>query len=134
MMYLTGQFALNLPCDLKTCGDWHTTALRWSNIKLIDSSLSIYGDYGIEKNKKIPEHSGYYNVANHIRAILDLLVVERFDLITNFNNDYICNDDLTNEIFEKIYVLLPNENIYNFIYKTYGSRWRKWIMNYNIKK
>ena len=29
MKYISGINALNLPCSLDTCGDWHTSALQW---------------------------------------------------------------------------------------------------------
>ena len=134
MEYLTGQFALNLPCSLKTCGDWHTSALNWNHITFKDSDLSTFGDYGIETNKNIPEHTEKYNVANHIRAILDLMVEKRFDLISNFNDDFICNDSYTTEIFQKVSELLPDEDIERFMHKTYGRRWRKWIGEKNMAK
>lgn len=127
MKYITGQQALNLPCSLDTCGDWHTSALRWDKLNIKDSEGSVFGDYGIEQGKEIPEHSNeFYNVANHIRAILDLLEAEQFALITNFNNDYICNNKYTEEIFEKVSMLLPNTAISNFMHKTYGKEWRLW--------
>lgn len=134
MLYISGLHALNLPCALDTTGDWHTSALNWKNIKFVNSENSIFGDYGIEQDKIVPEHEGTYNVANHIRAILDLISKKRFDLVSNFNNDFICNDVYTNEIFEKVALLLPDNEIYNFMYKTYGRIWKKWIGEYNTEK
>lgn len=127
MFYLTSLHALNLPCLLDTCGDWHTSALDWHKLHLKNSEDSIFGDYGIEANKVIPEHNERYNVANHIRAILDLLAEKKFSLISNFRDDFICNDSYTQEIFEKVYKLLPNDDIDAFMRKTYGRRWRHWI-------
>lgn len=45
---LIGQFVLNLPCDLETCGDWHTSAMNWANLRFSEPDGSIFGDYGIE--------------------------------------------------------------------------------------
>lgn len=73
MLYVTGIFALNLTCNLDTCGDWHTSALNWQKVTLVDSDTMFFRDYGIEQNRSIPEHDGKYCVANHIRALLDLL-------------------------------------------------------------
>jgi hypothetical protein len=42
----------------------------------MDSEGSEFRDYGIEQNKIITENTGTYNVANHIRALLDLLAQE----------------------------------------------------------
>lgn len=133
MMYLTNLHALNLPCSLDTCGDWHTSALDWSKLSLKNSENSIYGDYGIEFNKAVPEHSERYNVANHIRAILDLISERKFSLISNFKDDFICNDTYTQEIFDKVYELLPSHDIDTFMRKTYGRRWRKWIGEKNTE-
>lgn len=47
MRYITGIHALNLPCSLKTCGDWHTSALKWVDITYADTESSILGDWGI---------------------------------------------------------------------------------------
>lgn len=51
MKYLTGIHALNLPCQLSTCGDWHTSALQWSSLSLKESDDSVFRDYGIEENR-----------------------------------------------------------------------------------
>lgn len=134
MLYLTNLHALNLPCLLDTCGDWHTSALDWNKLHLKNSEDSIFGDYGIELNKAIPEHKERYNVANHIRAILDLLAEKKFSLISNFKDDFICNDSYTQEIFEKVYELLPNNDIEAFMRKTYGRRWRHWIGERHMEK
>ena len=48
MKYITGQFALNLPCSLGTCGDWNTSAMNLANLRFSESDGSIFGDYGIE--------------------------------------------------------------------------------------
>jgi len=85
MKYISGQFALNLKCNLNTSGDWHYSSLNWDNLKLNESGESIFKDYGIEKDKYVDVLKGTYNVANHIRAILDLLYERKFDLISNFN-------------------------------------------------
>lgn len=134
MKYITGIYALNLPCALLTTGDWHTSALNWEKVKYKESEKTVLGDYGIEYDKNIPEHIGKYNVANHIRAILDIMEDGDVSLISNFKNDYICNDEYTNEIFTKVYLLLPNEQINNLMHKTYGKEWRIWIGKKNMEK
>lgn len=73
MRYITGIHVLNLSCNLETCGDWHTSALRWRDISFKNTGESIFGDWGIEYGKRIPEHRGTFVVANYIRALLDLL-------------------------------------------------------------
>lgn len=132
MLYISGIHALNLSCELETCGDWHQSAIQWVNIPLLESEGSIFGDYGIELNKKVPEHIETFAVANHIRALLDLLVAGKFSIAQGMKNDYICNDKYTEEIFEKVLLLKNNKNwneIDNFMEKEYLSQW----YNYKIQ-
>ena len=49
MQYITGQHALNIPCPLLTCGDWHQSAIQWKYPLFRNSNDSVFGDYGIEK-------------------------------------------------------------------------------------
>lgn len=83
MKYVTGLYALNIPCNLNTCADWHALSLDWNNINIKDSKNSIYKDYGIEKNKTIPFNKEKNNVANHIRAILDLMIDGKTNFLKN---------------------------------------------------
>jgi hypothetical protein len=99
MQYITGIHALNLPCSLLTSGDWHCSALRWRDITFMDTDTAFFKNYGIETEKRIPEHDGTYAVANHIRALLDLLETRKFTVAQGMNNDFICCDDYTPEVF-----------------------------------
>lgn len=126
MKYITGQHALNIPCSLLTCGDWHQAALQWNVPFIKDSNDSIFKDYGIETNVSIPEHNEKYNVANHIRALLDLLELDKLSLAQGMNKDYICNDSYNDEIFEHVLLLsnFPNwPEIDKFMGKEYYSQW-----------
>lgn len=126
MRYITGIHALNLPCSLMTCGDWHCSALKWENITFRDSKDSFYGDYGIEQCSVVPEHNGTYAVANHIRALLDLLEIGNFSAAQGMNRDFIGNDDYTNEVFDKVAFLrdLPHwRDIDNFMGREYYGKW-----------
>ncbi|MCI7148811.1 hypothetical protein MSA92_03150 [bacterium] len=134
MKYISGIFALNINCDLDTCGDWHQSALNWDSFTLLESENSIWGDYGIEKNKTIPGHSVKYNVANHIRALLDLIQQHNFGLAGGMREDFICNDKYNKEIFEKVY-MLRNSNRWNdisrFMGKEYCLRWIDFLEEHN---
>ena len=124
--YITGSHALNLPCSLDTCGDWHTSALQWDMPFMRNSSDSIFGDYGIEHNKTIPESGGKYYVANHIRAILDLLETNRLTIAQGIKDDYICNDNYTDELFiqvTKLTALAHWHKIDELMNKEYKNRW-----------
>jgi len=50
MLYVSGVYALNLPCKLDLQGDWHMSALDWKKITFLNSADSIYKDYGIEQS------------------------------------------------------------------------------------
>lgn len=134
MLYISGIHALNLPCKLDTCGDWHKSAIQWEQLTIRDSNLSIFKNYGIEANKKIPKHNGFYNVANHIRALLDLIEEGRFSIATGMNKDFICNDAYSNEIFSKVIYFKNKPNwskINDFMKREYRSDWLDYI-NYHL--
>ena len=105
MKYITGIFALNIEDSLETCGDWHTSALDWNKIKLKESDDTIFGDYGIESNKTIPEHQDLYNVANTLRAVLDLMTEGMLGYLKGFRDDFFCTDIYNKEFFEKVIML-----------------------------
>lgn len=126
MKYISLIHALNLPCNLNTCGDWHCSSLQWKSVPLLDSKDSIFDDYGIEKNKTIPEHKEKYNVANHIRAILDLLYIGNFTVAQGMNKDFLVTKEYNKEIFRKVLLMLnlPHWNkIDEFMTKEYLKEW-----------
>lgn len=126
MRYITGVHALNLPCSLLTCGDWHSAALQWRNPAFRDSEASFFGDYGIERCSIVPENEGTYAVANHIRALLDLLELGNFSAAQGMNQDFICNDDYTEEVFDKVARMrnLPHwRGIDGFMGREYYGKW-----------
>lgn len=135
MLYISGIQALNLPCKLLTCGDWHLFSMNWSKLQLFDSEKSIYKDYGIEINNEVPYNPGNHYVANHIRALLDLIVQGNFSLAQGMNKDFICNDIYTEEIFQKVIELQKFTNwleIDAFIGKEYYGKWLKFKKGYNL--
>lgn len=128
MLYITGIHALNLPCSLLTCGDWHQSALQWEKPFFRNTEDSVFKDYGIEQGKTIPEHSEVFNVANHIRALLDMLELGQFALAQGMRDDFICNNDYTYEIFSQVIKLRNSphwDKINNFMGKEYFKQWLK---------
>ena len=126
MRYITGIHALNLPCSLLTCGDWHRSALQWERLGFRNSEDSFFGDYGIEQCSVVPENEGTYAVANHIRALLDLLEDGNYSEAQGMNNDFIGNDDYTDEVFGKVALmrdLLHWRKIDNFMGREYYGKW-----------
>ena len=133
MKYLSGIHALNISCELNTCGDWHRSALNWTSLtqKMKDSRKSVFRDYGIEMNKTLNflNNSPTMNVANHIRACLDLLTEGNFGLVQGMNRDFIANEKYDLEIFNKVMLLKndPNwKNIDQFMGKEYKMKWLKY--------
>jgi hypothetical protein len=126
MEYITGIHALNLPSSLLTCGDWHQSAIQWENPKTRKSEDSVFGDYGIEREVTIPEHTGKFNAANHIRALLDLLELGNYSEAQGINRDFIGNDDYNEEVFDKVIMMrdLPHwHKIDSFMGSEYYSKW-----------
>lgn len=130
MKYITGIHALNLDCSLNTCGDWHTSGIQWESPYIKESINSTFGNYGIEDNCRVPQHPGSHKVANHIRALLDLLEDGNFGYAQGMKNDFICSDEYNSEIFEKILLLKSQENwktVNSFMGKEYGRKWLDFI-------
>jgi hypothetical protein len=126
MFYLSGIHALNLSCALKTCGDWHQSTIRWDDLSLQDTKDTLFEDYGIEHDKIVPGHTEIFNVANHIRALLDLLAQGKFSVAQGMNKDFICNDGYNDEIFSKVFLMKDLENwaqIDRFMGKEYANQW-----------
>lgn len=135
MLYISYMHALNIPCKLETSGDWHWGAYKWKKFKLLESQNSIFKDYGIEKDKEIPFNKEKFNVANHIRALLDMIEAGYFKEAQGMNNDYICNDKYNLEIFKKVLMLKENKNfidINKFMLKEYGKKWAEFLRKENL--
>lgn len=133
MVYISGIHALNLNCNLDTPGDWHQSALRWEKLTLRDTSESIFGEYGLEYNKTVPDHKEHFCVANHIRAILDLISEGSFSLAKGMRENFICNEKYTEEIFNKVILLKnsPNWNeIHEFMRREYYRKWSTFERSY----
>ena len=129
MQYITGVHALNLPCMLDTCGDWHQSAIQWDVPQLRESEGSFFGEYGLEKDHVIPEHNTLFVVANTIRALLDLLVERNYALAQGMNDDFICNSKYDNEVFSKVSemrVLSYWDEIDRFMCREYRTKWLKY--------
>ncbi len=133
MRYITGEIALNIPCTLDTCGDWHRSSIDWSKLELAESEDSIFGSWGIGEQIFIPELSKKYNVANTIRACLDLIDSQLIYQASGMNNDYICNESYDHVVFEKVKELKAVKNneewerIDRFMRKEYLLKWVEFI-------
>lgn len=126
MQYITGIFALNIRTMSDVSGDWHRGALDWSKVCLQDSDQSLWGDYGIAKDHFVPELGRKCNVANTVRALLDLIAAKQFHYAQGMQSDLICNDNYTTEIFDKVLMLknCPDwSEIDSFMQSEYKMKW-----------
>ena len=98
-VYVSGLHALNIPCSLHTSGDWHRGSLDWDNPYTRDTRDSVFGDWGIEEHE-------IGKVANHIRAVLDILEEgKKIPLINTFHYDFISTSEYDDIIREKSLML-----------------------------
>ena len=129
MKYITDIHALNLPCSLGTTGDWHTSALQWKTLHIEESDNSPFGNWGIEIDSEvsIPENPDCtLPVANHLRALLDMIEQGRFSLAQGMNGNFIDDDTFNDEIFEKVSLLKDYPNwcdIDSFMEREYKMAW-----------
>ena len=126
MQYITGIWALNLTCSLDTCGDWHQSCLDWTKPTLHDSDSSIYGEYGIERNIQIPLNHKRFNVANHLRAVLDMLVENPNTSLYRFRDEFVSTNKYDQEFMGKIWEarILPNwKDIEEIVVHDYLMDW-----------
>lgn len=126
MKYISGIPALNILCSLETPGDWHAPSVNWKSLDLYESEEMFFNNYGIEKNKTIPQNIQKYNVANHIRAILDMFQLDNFAYLKEMRNNFIETDKYDDEIFNKVYSMkvLPHwKRIDDFMEKEYMLKW-----------
>lgn len=126
MKYISGIPALNVLCSLDTPGDWHAPSVDWKTLELYESEEMFFKNYGIENNKTIPQNTPKYNVANHVRAILDMFQLDNFAYLKGMRNNFIETDKYDDEIFQKVYSMkvLPNwGKIDAFMEKEYMLKW-----------
>ena len=126
MKYISGIPALNILCSLETPGDWHAPSVNWKSLDLYESEEMFFNNYGIEKNKTIPQNIQKYNVANHIRAILDMFQLDNFAYLKGMRNNFIETDKYDDELFNKVYSMkvLPHwKRIDDFMEKEYMLKW-----------
>ncbi|WP_304857489.1 MULTISPECIES: hypothetical protein [Bacteria] len=129
MRYITDIHALNLPCSLGTTGDWHTSALQWDRLRIRESEESPWGDWGIESPSaaRVPQHEGMrFNVANHVRALADMIAAHRFTVAQGASEAFLDGNDYDNELFSHIIMLKGTPGwgeIDSFMRKEYRLAW-----------
>ena len=131
MKYITGIHALNIEDSTDCCGDWHTSGIQWGSPHFNDTDTSLFGTWGIEYNKHIPEHTNTYAVANTLRAILDLLTdPNQLGYLKGFYDDFICTDRYNTEFFTQVLKLrdMPHwDKICNLMEHEFLWDWQRFI-------
>lgn len=129
MRYITDIHALNLPCSLGTTGDWHRFAIQWEHPCTLDSDELPWGTWGIEidSDVSVPQDSAtHHNIANHVRAIADMIARRRFTLAQGACEDYLDGHDYDAEISQHIAMLEGIDGwdeINAFMVAEFGSAW-----------
>ena len=103
MQYLTGRLAFAIPCKLQSCGLWNVSKKEFQDpekFKLSESDDSLFKDWGIEQNKLVPGREFCsYNVANHVRAYLDMLMTGDLDALVGMYDEAIADPKSRMDIF-----------------------------------
>ena len=101
MKYITGLHALDLPCSLETCGDFHHLP-DWKHPMVMNTEKAFFGDWGLEWHE-IPGQGGKrVPVANHIRACLDMLEMRDYANLQGMNAVYLDAPRYNEFIFEQV--------------------------------
>lgn len=135
MKYVSGIVAFEVPCNRNSVGTWGIPKRYYVDDTLFvlkDSENSPFGDYGIEKDKLV-KHREYtvFNVADHVRAYLDMLYECKFDELKGLY--YECVKDLKcrSDIFTYTFYKLRNLDIFpqvnEFMYEEFGNAWHSYI-------
>lgn len=124
MKYITGIYALNLPSPDGTPGDWHFSALDWNKVVPVESTTSIFGDWGLH-DVDVPQ-LGRMPVATHIRACLDLIEQGKYGTAGGMRKNFIADERFTPIIFAKVSELKNSpswKEIDAFMGKEYLCQW-----------
>lgn len=134
MKYLTGILAMQIPCDLPSQGIWRLSRKDFLNDELFvlkESDDSRYKDWGIEQNKIVPGREFMlYNVANHVRAYIDMLEDMQFDTLKGLFMEAIaepkCRHDIFMAAYGKLRHLADWQEYNSFMKKEFGNSWESY--------
>ena len=141
MKYISGIFALYIPCSPGTTGDWHSSSLPWDKLSLHESEDSVLKEKGIEKDVIVKELGGRYTVANHIRTISNLLDHGDYVTAEGMRNDYLDDDRrFDSTLFEYVYALKETKSDRDWwrislcVEQEYMLKWLKFLEEKGISK
>ncbi len=98
-----------------------------------ESDESVFKDYGIERDKIIPYYGddSLFNVANHVRAYLDILSWHQFDKLKDVFYNYIFDIDCRSMIFDGVYKYLRLgdgfKEVNDFMSEEFGNAWLSYV-------
>jgi hypothetical protein len=124
MKYLSYIPALNLVSPLETDGDWHSSAIDWPSVTFEDSDFSVFGEWGLYLGE-VPSH-GPMMVADHLRALLDMINNGYFGSAQGMRENIINNEIYSPVIFQMVWSLMGHPNwtqIDAFMGKEYLCDW-----------
>lgn len=137
MLYISGLPAFAVTCELESCGLWNIPKSYFLDeeiFKMRDSEKSPFGNWGIEKNKLVPYREFCtYDVANHVRAYVDLLYEGQFevckDLFFEAINNAKCRLDIFTLVNGKLRGLPEYPAIFAFMDNEFGNAWHSYLQS-----
>lgn len=135
MRYVTGIIALGTECELNTPGLWNIpkeTFIDEKMCKNVESDESPFKDWGIEQNKIIKYREFcLFNVANHVRAYVDMLYDGKFDELKDVFfeaiNDSKSRQDIFMLVYGKLRHLAQFKKINEFMEQEFGNAWLSYM-------
>lgn len=133
--YLTGTYALNVPCPDGTPGDWHHSSLDWSNTTslLVPVSSSPFGYLGLYRHDF--HDAKNVLVANHVRACLDLIANGYFGSAQGMRDCFLDDPKTAPVVFHAVWDGLRDStrwaDIDRFMGREYGCSWLDFKENRN---
>lgn len=135
MRYITGILAFGVQCERNSTGKWNLTKSEFLDEKLMELKESDdypFKDYGIEENKLIPYHDiCTYNVADHVRAYVDMIYEKRFDELVGLFYECIvdmkCRGDIFMLVYGKLRHLAGFQKVNQFMTEEFGNAWLSYI-------
>lgn len=139
MKYITGIIAMGTECSLNTPGLWNIPKEMYLDdevFKTVESDDSPFKDWGIETNKLVKYREFcLYNVANHVRAYVDMLYDGKFeelkDLFFEAINDSKSRKDIFMLVYGKLRHLAQFKKINEFMEEEFGNAWLSYIDSVN---
>ena len=135
MRYVTGIIALGTECELNTPGLWNIPKEVFIDEKMcknVESDESPFKDWGIEQNKIIKYREFcLFNVANHVRAYVDMLYDGKFDELKDVFfeaiNDSKSRQDIFMLVYGKLRHLAQFKKINEFMEQEFGNAWLSYM-------